>query len=246
MALPIGKLAPTAVVVAAVSCCALAVCLPGRRRRQAGRGDAGDRCRAAFAAHRAASRAQSFSAGRRARSLGSAKVAKTAPAAAKTGREAARPPQNPAARRARGKPPADPLSSLTLSATSILAEQRLAVINGRIYAERERLKSNDPSAPPCVVARILPDRVILECEGRTATLSYANVVRARKSETEPAALPSHPGTAPSPAEPRPRTSSGRTAAGPGGQHCDKRSRPGNVVQSSHSLVPLPTATATAD
>ncbi len=100
---------------------------------------------------------------------------------------------------ARGNPPADPRSGLALNATSIRlsgttgAEQRLAVINGRIYAERERLKSSaidkdgniiaaDPSAPPCVVARILPDRVLLECDGRTATLSYANLVAHTKAK----------------------------------------------------------------
>ena len=68
--------------------------------------------------------------------------------------------------------PADLLDGLALGATSIMAQRRLAVINGRIYAERERLKSKDPSAPPCIVAQILPDRVLLECEGRTRVLCY--------------------------------------------------------------------------
>jgi hypothetical protein len=86
-----------------------------------------------------------------------------------------------------GKPPADPLGDLTLTATSILAGgtrypgSRLAVINGRIYAERETIKSKDPSAPPCVVARILPDCVLLECEGRTTTLSYTNLLAQAKT-----------------------------------------------------------------
>jgi hypothetical protein len=97
---------------------------------------------------------------------------------------------------ARGKSDAadDPLSGLALCATSILAGQRLAVINGRIYAEREPLNRKDPSAPPCIVARILPDRVLLECAGRTATLSYANVVT--KVNKDGAASPASP--------PRPR------------------------------------------
>ena len=49
-------------------------------------------------------------------------------------------------------------------------------------AEREPLRTKDASAPPCIVARILPDRVLLECEGRTLALGYANVVAQPKTD----------------------------------------------------------------
>jgi hypothetical protein len=97
---------------------------------------------------------------------------------------------------ARGKPaaPADPLEGLALLATSILAEQRLAVINGRIYAERDALTSKDPSATPCIVAQILPDRVLLQCAGRTETLHYANSAAPAKGTNPKEYLPSAAGT----------------------------------------------------
>jgi hypothetical protein len=97
---------------------------------------------------------------------------------------------------AAGGKPADPLGGLALGGTSILADRRLAVINGRIYAEREPLSSKDPSAPPCVVARIERDRVLLECAGRTATLRYANVAQPKMNKAGGVAEPLRGGPPP--------------------------------------------------
>jgi hypothetical protein len=188
MALPISKLAPTAVVIAAVSCCAWPYVFPsdpGGQKAAAmpeittsqlspyiGPPPARDPFRAAGEPVAVAAKPVKAAPAK----IVPAKIAPASIAGSK-GAAAAR-----SVAAAGGKPKTDPLSGLALSATSIFAEQRLAVINGRIYSERERLKSKDPSAPPCVVARILPDRVLLECEGQTATLSYATVAAKAKAK----------------------------------------------------------------
>ncbi len=192
MALPINKLAPTAMVIAAVSCCAWPYVFSS---------DASGKKAATMpeiAPSQLSPRILPPPARNPFRQAGesvaqASKPTKTAPASTTRTQSTGHPGGNGAiasrsASPAGGKPRADPLSGLALIATSILADpenrvpQRLAVINGRIYAERERLKSKDPSAPPCVVARILSDRVLLECEGRTATLCYANVAAKAKAK----------------------------------------------------------------
>ena len=195
MAVPIGKLAPTAVVVAAVSCCAWPYVFSSA--------DSGKQAAALpeITAAQLSPRIMPPPARDPFRPAEApvalvAKPAKTAPAATTRTQSTGRPTGSPggngaivlrSASPAGGKLKADPLSGLALTATSIVADpayrvpRRLAIINGRIYAERERLKSKDPSAPSCVVTRILPDRVLLECEGRTATLCYANVAAKAKA-----------------------------------------------------------------
>ena len=180
MASPIGKLAPTAVVVVAVSYCAWPYVFPssdGAAKQAAAMPEIAATQlspvilpppkRDPFqeldgAVNRTADRNN----------------AAAAPVAGVHGAAGSR-----AASAARGKSngPADPLGDLALSATSILADRRLAVINGRIYAEQERLTTQDPSAPPCTVVRILRDRVMLECEGRTTALHYADAAAQPKA-----------------------------------------------------------------
>ena len=206
MAVPINKLAPTAIVMAAVSCCAW----PYVFSPDAGGGQA-----AALAEITSAQlvphilpppKRDPF------RTVDKAVARSSQPtkAAAKqaAGGKAATAAKSAAA--AGGSP--DPFSGLALNATSILAAgtqypgSRLAVINGRIYVEGERLRNKDPSAPPCVVASILCDRVLLECAGRTATLGYANVVHAKAKHAGGPAAPAgrdatSGGSAPSPQSP---------------------------------------------
>lgn len=69
----------------------------------------------------------------------------------------------------------DPMSGLMLEATCISGNQRLAAINGRIYQEGELLRWSSGSAPACVVAQIRPDKVLLECQGKTIELKYSDV-----------------------------------------------------------------------
>jgi hypothetical protein len=179
MAISLGKFAPTVVVVAAVSYCAWPYVFPSS-------GDAGGAQIAAMPEIPPSQLLPTISppptrdpfhlAGASAdRPKDKKQIAPATTAAAAAASKSA------AATHGKGEAPADPFSDLALIATSILDKQRLAVINGRIYAEREQLKSKDPAAPPCVVARILPDRVLLECAGRTATLSYASAAAPPKA-----------------------------------------------------------------
>ena len=180
MAVPIGKLAPTAVVIAAVTCCGWPYVFSS---------DAAGKKAAAMPEIAPAqllprilpppARDPFLPAGAPVASLSKsakpAKPAKTVPALA-AGSKGVITSRSVSATGGKPHTSTDPLGGLKLTATSILADQRLAVINGRIYAERERIKSKDPSAPPCVVARILSDCVLLECDGRMAILSYVNLV----------------------------------------------------------------------
>ena len=70
---------------------------------------------------------------------------------------------------------ADPLVGLKLDATSIFGDQRMAVINGEIYLQNQHLAAGGNSMPARKVLRILPDMVVLECQGKTAELKYSNV-----------------------------------------------------------------------
>ena len=84
---------------------------------------------------------------------------------------------------------ADPKATLVLTATSICGKRRLAVINGRIYTEGEKVSSRDTSAPPRVIARILPYQVVLECRGQSDVLRYSDLQNARPSK-KPSPSPS--------------------------------------------------------
>lgn len=64
------------------------------------------------------------------------------------------------------------LSGLVLGATYVQGDRRVALINGRVYQEGERLAIATPLAEPCVVAGISADRVLLLHRGRTVELIY--------------------------------------------------------------------------
>jgi hypothetical protein len=68
---------------------------------------------------------------------------------------------------------ANALGSQVLNATYIHGDRRLALISGHVYVEGEQLKG--PSGPPLTVARICPERVLLQREGVTLELKYASV-----------------------------------------------------------------------
>ncbi len=69
----------------------------------------------------------------------------------------------------------DPLAGLRLEATCILGDQHLAIINGKTYAPEELLAADGSAMPPRKVVRVLPDMVVLECQGKTAELKYSSV-----------------------------------------------------------------------
>ena len=69
--------------------------------------------------------------------------------------------------------PVDPLGGLKLDATSILGVQRLAVINGQLYALHDRLAGNS-ATPPYRIVGVLSYKVLLEREGKTVELTYSD------------------------------------------------------------------------
>ncbi|MBU4273157.1 MAG: hypothetical protein KKE86_05565 [Planctomycetes bacterium] len=64
---------------------------------------------------------------------------------------------------------------LTLEATCIVGDRRLAVINGRLYAPKETLSLPGLSATPCEVVSVLPYKVVLKCGENNMELTYPNV-----------------------------------------------------------------------
>lgn len=61
-----------------------------------------------------------------------------------------------------------------MEATSLSGYERLAMINGHIYRPREIVQSPVAGAPPCVVAQVFPDRVLLQTQGKTLELTYSD------------------------------------------------------------------------
>jgi len=82
---------------------------------------------------------------------------------------------------------------LTLEATCIVGDQRLAVINGRLYAPKETLSLPGLSATPCEVISVLPYKVVLKCGENNKELTYPNVaskqVSAKKKSSGKKAQP---------------------------------------------------------
>ena len=67
---------------------------------------------------------------------------------------------------------ANPLGGLTLNATFIKGDQRVALINGRPYMQGELLDLSNSSSGDCLVKRIDSYAVLIEHNGRTVELSY--------------------------------------------------------------------------
>ena len=95
--------------------------------------------------------------------------------AAKAADKTAEAPAGSAAAKTPDKP-VDPLDGLKLDATCILGDQRLAVINGQLYAPQETLSAGNSSTPPFKIVSVLPYKVLLEREGKTVELTYSDVV----------------------------------------------------------------------
>lgn len=97
---------------------------------------------------------------------------------AKAGKTAAT-DSDPAKAKAAGKP-VDPLAGVKLEATCILGNQRLAMINGQLYAPQERLATGKSSTPLKIVS-VFPYKVLLEHEGKTVELTYLDGASASAS-----------------------------------------------------------------
>ncbi len=79
-------------------------------------------------------------------------------------------------------------AGLTLDATCIVGEGRLAAINGRIYREKEAIAAPNDDSASYIVTDIRPHQVLLTAEGRILRLNYENGAkpsRAKSSENKP-------------------------------------------------------------
>ncbi len=65
-------------------------------------------------------------------------------------------------------------SDFTLNATSAFGSTRMAVINGEVYAEKDKLPSPGNASAMYQIAQILPDKVFLDSDGRKYELAYAD------------------------------------------------------------------------
>jgi hypothetical protein len=64
------------------------------------------------------------------------------------------------------------LKGLVLSGTYTSGTRRAALINGRLWEQGERMTFSKSTAKPWVLARVLPDRVLVESDGKTLELNY--------------------------------------------------------------------------
>jgi hypothetical protein len=64
------------------------------------------------------------------------------------------------------------LSGLALSATWVQGKRAVALINGRVYAAGEFLKEGKGGRTAAVVTQVLTDRVILNAQGETLELKF--------------------------------------------------------------------------
>ena len=53
-----------------------------------------------------------------------------------------------------------------------MGDQRLALINGRLYGPRETLQDSTASGADYKVVDVLPYKVLLECQGKKLELAY--------------------------------------------------------------------------
>jgi hypothetical protein len=108
-------------------------------------------------------------------------------AATKASRKAAKPSTPGTAKQG-----ADSLNGLRLEATCILGNQRMALINGQLYAPQKTASAGNSSTPFRVIS-VSANKVLLECKGKTVELTYEGIVArpAAAAKAKPA------GTAPS-------------------------------------------------
>jgi hypothetical protein len=103
----------------------------------------------------------------------------------------------------------DPRQGMALEATCLSDYERLAIINGRIYRQRETVRSPAAGAPTCVLAQVLRDKVLLSAGGKTLELKYSNASGSAASGEDPAAGAKRSGST---AAPRGKKSSPKTTS----------------------------------
>jgi hypothetical protein len=68
---------------------------------------------------------------------------------------------------------ADLLRGLVLQAIFVQGERRITLINDRFYVEGAALNMPDQHVPPCIVAQIHRDKVLLKCQEQNMELKFA-------------------------------------------------------------------------
>jgi hypothetical protein len=74
---------------------------------------------------------------------------------------------------------------LTLSATCIVGNKRLALINGRLYKEKEAVEKSPGEPTTYVITSIEPHRVIVSWNGRPFQLSYSDTAAKKATDAAP-------------------------------------------------------------
>ena len=70
---------------------------------------------------------------------------------------------------------ADELKPMALEATCIVDDRRLAVINGRVYAPKDKLAMTKGTETLCEIVEVLPYKVLLKCENKIIELTFPDV-----------------------------------------------------------------------
>lgn len=78
------------------------------------------------------------------------------------------------------------LDGLELNGTYVSSRQRVAVINSQLYAEGQTVRPANAKAKSFVVSQISQHKVVLKLEAQTAELSYHNPPVKAKKKDEPA------------------------------------------------------------
>ena len=68
----------------------------------------------------------------------------------------------------------DPIGGLKLQATSVIGDERIAVINGNTYAPKDILRTGNALKPTFKIIDILPTKVLLGDNGRVLELTYTS------------------------------------------------------------------------
>lgn len=66
-------------------------------------------------------------------------------------------------------------SGLVLTGTCIMGNERMAVINGKVYKEKEAIPQAGDETGACIVTSILPHKVLLSYQGETLQLGYVDI-----------------------------------------------------------------------
>ena len=89
-----------------------------------------------------------------------------------------------------------PPSTMILNGTYVRGNQRIAVINGALYAQGEQIPPEDASVENCSVVRVDVDKVVLNFNGAPAELRYTNLAAWEPSIASQSTAPkARPGSA---------------------------------------------------